>query len=177
MWTYTHTDELYHYGVLGMKWGKRNPKVESAKKAYKKAKRNYREARKDAILPNLTGYGIQGIANANKANARLADKRIERLNAKVKYKTSKISDPTKAAKKEFKMYSKEMHKSGLVGSVADSNSGGRSTRLYNELKVKKGKAYADKVQKSVERKSVSALVGTAAVVAGSTIALALLEDM
>ena len=97
------------------------------------------------------------------------------ITAKAKYKASKAKTAEKAEKAEFKTYRKEMNKSGLVNSATDSANGGRSKRIYDEMRAKKGKAYADKVQKSLEKKYVRDLVGGSLVLAGSLAATAYLE--
>lgn len=162
-------DELYHYGVPGMKWGHRK-KSNPALDRYKKAKKTYKQARKDYRKNVGFGFGIKGIAKASKAQDKLNKAEMDFVSEKARYKA------TKSDKSEFNTYMREMRKTGLVGSAADQASGGRSTRLYNKIKQEKGKQYADAVQKKLEKRVVGELVGTVAVAAGLTIVSAMLEN-
>lgn len=55
MWAYNYTNELYHYGVKGMKWGVRNSQeVKSVNKSYKK---ELRGLKKERDIQNLKSFG------------------------------------------------------------------------------------------------------------------------
>ena len=162
-------NELMHFGVKGMKWGKRKAaptasqtKISNAKSAYKTAKTDYKNSIKD-YRRSGHGIGINAIERSKKAESNMHKSEMNMIDAKAKYKAAK------AEKAEFKTYRKEMQKTGLAGSAADTANGGRSTRLYNEIKAKKGKAYADKVQKKVQNVAVTEFAAASAVAIGAAV--------
>ena len=175
MWEYNYTpnnDELYHYGIPGMRWGKRkkyqtsNGQLNSlgkARKNYEDAKANRKQEFKN-FRRNGLNFGIKGIAKYQKAEKSYNKAIANEVSSKAKYNAAKSKNSKKA---EFNTYRKAMQKSGLAGSYNDQKSGGRSTAIYNRIKAEKGKVYADKVAKKVQNRAVASFVTSAVVSIGA----------
>lgn len=181
MYDYYNEDYLMHYGVKGMKWGVRRKyynadgslnKAGQAKQEYKSAKKEFRTINRQAHMPAV---GIKGIDRYNKANANLNKAAYKVAETKANLKSATAKNSEKAAKAEFKVYKNAMSKTGIRGSAADTASKGRSTEMYNEIARKKGKAYADRVERRVQNEAYATIAASAAVMVGSNIALAMLE--
>lgn len=197
MWEFKQTDELYHYGVPGMRWGHRKS-VRYAYKEYNSAKRGVTKAHLSSMGRwfNKSQYAAGSANNAKRAllNKKVNDARSKRekaafklIDAKAKEaydkKLAKTGSKVKAEKASIKVHTKAFNKdkygSGRVGSVADSQyrhgSNYGNTRYYKHLVKTKGKQYANKVEKKYNNITTRELVGSAAIVTGLAITSAYLN--
>ena len=140
MWQYAQTPELYHYGVLGMKWGVRRSEAELARA---------RERRQDDSTRRTMKRHVSADPQNLKAKARANDemmtdyKEAARLYRKA---SSKIFIGRKEKDALVKEAGENLTEAGkrLEGTQAELN---RAKRIYEQ----DAKAYTDHMDKMVEK--------------------------
>ena len=129
-----YNNELYHYGVKGMKWGVRKFEKASAdldkrKSAYKKAKKEYNKA-----YVRADTFRVAALSPVKK-HRQTQDKRWDDV-AKKAEKANKLRQEYKSAKKEFNKHTTVLQKVGRAGKKTAnymSTKSNSSREAYNNL--------------------------------------------
>lgn len=138
VWKYTYQDELYHYGVKGMKWGvirtaeQLGHIVKSAKSLYDSNKAKKRAKEEAAIAKKRSK-----ITNPKKLTTEELNARIKRLQLEKDYKDLlKQTDSTRKGK-EFVSSIMESAGKNLLTQVANHYGAKGLNKIINETTTEK----------------------------------------
>jgi len=155
------TDELYHHGIKGQKWGIRrfrndDGSLTAAGKArydLKEAKRTYKKAR----LTEGKNAGIFGIGAIGKNRYKRYKQSVKDTDDALTNVYNKKADYTdlKSEKKTKKMYAKAYRKANIRASRS----------IHNSMVQKKGEKYANKIENTELAKSAAKFVAAVGVTA------------
>lgn len=182
---YRYQPVLVHHGIKGQKWGvrrfqnedgsltaagQRRYDIDEAKSAYKQAKREYKQIKKQTRVKGIIA-GRQYQKMVETSDKLRSDAEMKVVDAK-----AALAKARKGEKGEMKSYIKSMRKYGLSGSIMDAQSGGKSTKLYDHIAAKKGESYAMAAERKMKKQLItSAVVATVAGI-GMSVASAYMES-
>ena len=151
LWSDIHSDELYHFGVKGMKWGRRKVRGHAGPGRYATKKRQLAGDKKDLEALNKGQHLSAGLTKKRQAKFDARDKAaLEKRIAKNEAGDKSASNKTaKSSKEELVKNAKPYKETGdhkLFMNMATDALLSKDYKLYDEIiqfDVEQGKRWAD----------------------------------